>query len=91
MSKSYPQVLLFGDSILQQSSFLRDGYSFGAVLAERKTTPPTIFTSLSYVGCNPDTGIRGKCADRFIDCIRRFDVVNRGLVDFFDLTRVLER
>ncbi|KAE8446791.1 hypothetical protein EG329_011568 [Mollisiaceae sp. DMI_Dod_QoI] len=47
MSKTYPQFLLFGDSIIQQSSYLRDGYSFGAILAEH--------------------------------CIRRFDVVNRGL------------
>jgi len=47
MNKPYPQFLLFGDSIIQQSSYLRDGYSFGAVLAEH--------------------------------CIRRFDVVNRGL------------
>lgn len=38
MSKSYPHVLLFGDSIIEQSSFLRDGYSFGANLAERKAT-----------------------------------------------------
>ncbi|KUJ19103.1 SGNH hydrolase [Mollisia scopiformis] len=34
MSKSYPQFLLFGDSIIQMSSYLRDGYSFAAILSE---------------------------------------------------------
>jgi len=33
-SKSYPQFLLIGDSIVQYATFLRDGFSFGAVLAE---------------------------------------------------------
>ncbi|KAL3417334.1 gdsl lipase acylhydrolase family protein [Phlyctema vagabunda] len=33
-AKKYPQFLLFGDSITQYSSNLRDGFSFGAALAE---------------------------------------------------------
>jgi hypothetical protein len=34
-SKQYPQFLLIGDSIIQYSSFLLDGFSFGAALEER--------------------------------------------------------
>jgi hypothetical protein len=36
-SKQYPQFLLIGDSIVQYSSFLLDGFSFGAALDERKS------------------------------------------------------
>ncbi|KAH8805586.1 SGNH hydrolase-type esterase domain-containing protein [Xylogone sp. PMI_703] len=33
-AKTYPQCVLFGDSIVERSSYLRDGFSFGAALAE---------------------------------------------------------
>jgi hypothetical protein len=36
-SKQYPQFLLIGDSIIQYSSFLLDGFSFGAALEERES------------------------------------------------------
>jgi hypothetical protein len=36
MSKQYPQFILFGDSIIQFSSLLRDGFCFGAGLEERE-------------------------------------------------------
>lgn len=36
MSKIYPQFLLLGDSIVQYGSYLRDGVSFVAGLAERE-------------------------------------------------------
>jgi hypothetical protein len=34
--KRYPQFLLIGDSIVQFSSLLRDGFCFGAELEERE-------------------------------------------------------
>jgi len=34
-AKTYPQFLLLGDSIVQYASFVKDGFSFGAALAER--------------------------------------------------------
>lgn len=46
-ARRYPQFILFGDSIIQFSSYLNDGFSFGAGLQEH--------------------------------CIRRLDIINRGL------------
>jgi hypothetical protein len=34
--KKYPQFLLIGDSIVQYTSYLREGVSFGAALEERE-------------------------------------------------------
>ena len=35
-AKRYPQFVLIGDSIIQRTSFLRDGFSFGSGLEERE-------------------------------------------------------
>jgi hypothetical protein len=42
--KRYPQFLLIGDSIVQFSSLLRDGFCFGAGLEERESL-------LGYLEC----------------------------------------
>lgn len=76
-SRRYPQFLLLGDSIVQYSSFLRDGFSFGAVLEEREWASLSLPGFISYplsFSCTPEVS-----AD-LVDCQRRVDVVNRGLV-----------
>jgi hypothetical protein len=79
-SKRYPQFLLIGDSIVQYSNFLRDGFSFGAVLAERECDSFTIsFNILSQVARVYDCSVL-EISNDLADCQRRLDVINRGLV-----------
>ena len=47
-SKHYPQFLLIGDSIVQYSSFLRDGFSFGAALEERESMGVVCIAACSH-------------------------------------------
>jgi hypothetical protein len=78
-SKKYPQFLLLGDSIIQQSSFLRDGFSFGAGLEERESQSDRV---MFCIGLHvPFFLLLLKLvSDLLVDCQRRLDVVNRGLV-----------
>ncbi len=48
-SKQYPQFLLVGDSIVQYSGFLRDGFSFGAALEERESMRLLVLCALPLV------------------------------------------
>ncbi|KAG5915935.1 hypothetical protein E4U42_007870 [Claviceps africana] len=74
MAAPYPQLVLFGDSLMQQSVDVQDAFSFQAALQSRKILPLQQFSSLpkrSMVHVTPLTK----------DCpgfIRRLDVVNRG-------------
>jgi hypothetical protein len=84
-NKTYPQFLLLGDSIIQFGAFLRDGVSFTAGLEERKS--PFFISDLPFqVTCLPGSHLQPLLitspllSNHFIDCQRRLDVINRGLV-----------
>jgi hypothetical protein len=62
-SKQYPQFILFGDSIIQFSSLLRDGFCFGAGLEEREFRP-------YYCGSTLEGTLSSLC--QFIFCTKNF-------------------
>lgn len=70
---SYPQVVLFGDSLFEGCVEVQDGFSFFAALQKREQ-PSSASQRTSQVTSIQDIMLTYGTAD----CSRRFDVVNRG-------------
>lgn len=65
---------------MQYASFVKDGFSFGAALAERKSLEVALFPNDKLPFLHTSPRLFYFASNAFIDCQRRLDVVNRGLV-----------